>query len=539
MAQDRENRVYIILAVLALALIGFFAYLYNQNDAWKWGENYEESNKNPYGLHIMHELMGVYFPKGKLQKIETSVAKDLPATTAAPTNYVFMGAAPYYDSTDVVRLMAFVKSGNTAMIIAKSLPPEFIDALLKPYRSAEYLDNEAVMKAIEAAENKANTADETNGFSDISPTTPPEVVEYDETDTSQHHDDFVDEDLENVDIDSLIAAREDAGDDGLVIPNNNENDENNEADASEDAENDPSTPNFGKRKYVEPSELILTEKMDTSASLQLKTSGTKPVKYVFHYRKKADEYTWKNIDLSALTNNTAGNVAILGTIEGKKPNFVRIKYGKGVFYLHCTPLAFTNYYLLHETQKNYAEQVLNYLPDGKTWWDEPSKTARFSDDSDAFSPEIAMNYKGPFDFVLSQPSLRWAWYIIWGLVALFLLFRAKRRQRVIPVNEQNVNSSLQFVQNIGRLYFLQNNHKQLGEQKMRFFMHTLRHRFGLPTHLPKAELIPRIVQKTGIAEDNIKTIFSQADYINYAGEISTADLIDFHNALDVFYKKTA
>jgi hypothetical protein len=93
------------------------------------------------------------------------------------------------------------------------------------------------------------------------------------------------------------------------------------------------------------------------------------------------------------------------------------------------------------------------------------------------------------------------------------------------------------VQNIGRLYFLQNNHKQLGEQKMKFFMHTLRHRFALPTHLPKEQLIPRIVQKTGIAEDSIKAIFSQADYINYTGDVKTDDLIDLHNALDVFYQK--
>jgi hypothetical protein len=537
MAQNHdENRVYIILAVLALALVGFFTYLYNQNDAWKWGENYEQDNKNPYGLHIMHTLMSTYFPKGQFKKIETTVAKDLPATTVAPANYVFMGAAPYYDSTDIARLTAFVRNGNTAMIITKSLPNEFISALLKPYRSAEYLDNEAAMKAIKAAEDKA-AAEESNGFSDISPTTPPEIVEYDETDTSEHHEAFVDEDLENVDIDSLIAAREAASDDGLVIPGADDNAENSSADASEDAENDPNTPQWGKRKYVEPSELIFPEKNDTSANLQLKNTKAKPVKYVFHYRKKADDYDWRSINLDALTDNTDGNIAILGTIDGGKPNFVRINYGKGAFYLHCTPLAFTNYYLLHEAQKNYAEQVLNYLPNAKTWWDEPSKTERYSGDSDAFMPELALDYKGPFDFILSQPSLKWAWYMIWGLVALFLVFRAKRRQRIIPVNEPNVNSSLQFVQNIGRLYFLKNNHKQLGEQKMRFFMHTLRHRFGLPTHLPKAELIPRIVQKTGIAEAHISAIFSQADYINYAGEISTDDLIELHNALQIFYQK--
>jgi hypothetical protein len=541
MAQNQnDNRLYALLAVLALALIGFFAYIYNGDEGWKWGESYEQDDKNPYGLYVMRQLMAAYFPKGQLRKIGTTVAKDLPIKTTEPTNYVFMGATPYYDSSDVVRLTAFVRKGNTAMLLTKDLPKQLSDSILKPYRSAAFLSEqarEAAEAKKEAEKLKETIAEGEGGFGEIAPEIEPDGSDrtasntntYPDIDTTKENEEFVDDDVSNVDIDSLIAVREESGDNNIVIEDDNAE--------NEDAENSVVAEEYLTPSAYNRNRLFVTEKTDTTALMSLTNNSGAGTKFIHYFRKKAEPYTWESLNLDLFTDATDGNITVLGKIDNKKPNFIKIKYGAGYFYLHSNPLAFTNYYLVKEDSKNYAEQVLNYLPNGTTWWDEPSKTYRPSNDEDAWHPEIAMDYKGPFDFVLSQPALRWAWYLTWAMVAFFLLFRAKRRQRMIPVNEPNINSSLQFVQNIGRLYFLQNNHKQLGEQKMKFFLHTLRHRFGLPTHLPKEQLIPRIVQKTGIAEDYVKAIFSQADYMQYTGDVKTEDLIDLHNALDVFYKK--
>ena len=168
--QDKQNRtLYIVLAVAALVLIGLFAYLFRNNDATKWGENYAQDNTDPYGLQVFRKLMNTYFAADSLQIIKTTLTKDLPPAPPKPTNYVFVGNAPFYDSTDVVRLTTFVRNGNTALLVAKSLPPQLCDSLLHPYACHE---------------NAAQYDD---------------MYEQDTTD------------IAHIDIDSLIAAREAPG----------------------------------------------------------------------------------------------------------------------------------------------------------------------------------------------------------------------------------------------------------------------------------------------------------------------------------------
>ena len=57
----------------------------------------------------------------------------------------------------------------------------------------------------------------------------------------------------------------------------------------------------------------------------------------------------------------------------------------------------------------------------------------------------------------------------------------KRKQRIIPVLERNENTSFKFISTIGRLYFLQNDHKKLCQQKMKLFYAYIRDRYNINT----------------------------------------------------------
>ncbi len=67
----------------------------------------------------------------------------------------------------------------------------------------------------------------------------------------------------------------------------------------------------------------------------------------------------------------------------------------------------------------------------------------------------------PLRFILSEPSLRSAWRLgIVGLL-LFVLFMAKRRQRIVPVKTALTNTSVAFAKTIGNLYYQEGQPKDL------------------------------------------------------------------------------
>src|SRR5436305_15122600 len=92
----------------------------------------------------------------------------------------------------------------------------------------------------------------------------------------------------------------------------------------------------------------------------------------FIYDWKKDLYSWMVFDESLL-NSSATNVIHLGQVNDRYSNFIAVPYGKGTFYLHSDPIAFTNYQLKDEHHLAYAEKVFSYLQPANIYWDDFSK----------------------------------------------------------------------------------------------------------------------------------------------------------------------
>jgi hypothetical protein len=214
----------------------------------------------------------------------------------------------------------------------------------------------------------------------------------------------------------------------------------------------------------------------------------------------------------------------------------------GAFYLHTTPVVFSNIQLLEKTALDYADRVFSHLEEGAIYWDKSSKvseaTARQLNNNPIPPSERRLSNETPLQYILSQPPLAGAWYTLLGAALLYLLFRAKRRQRIIPVMDQNANTSLEFVRTIGRLYFLQNNHRQLSLQKMKLFKAFVREKYQITLRNEQDEaLIERLVNKSEVPEDIIKNILSMYRNIDSSSFVSENTLIDFHKRIDRFYKQ--
>ncbi|MEY3240257.1 MAG: hypothetical protein RIR11_1695 [Bacteroidota bacterium] len=159
------NRQFYILAALAVLLIFLFYTIGNKNQKprFDWNESgsqqsvYNESNTQPYGSRVFHQILDNYFPNETLTDIKDNIAKTLPQKeTLTNGNYVFIGSGLYLDSMDTQSLLHFVKNGNTALIISKTIPFDLMNLIYydecTKYEGwddyAQYLDTSASMRLL-------------------------------------------------------------------------------------------------------------------------------------------------------------------------------------------------------------------------------------------------------------------------------------------------------------------------------------------------------------------------------------------------------
>lgn len=269
----------------------------------------------------------------------------------------------------------------------------------------------------------------------------------------------------------------------------------------------------------------------------LKSESDLDFKYL--QKGKTTTYNWHYIDSVHFCNEDYSFIQ-LGTLNGEYANFAKIKYGQGEFYFHTNPIAFTNLQLLDEIGLNYANKVFSHLEEGPIYWDTYSRVgeevSRRRNQMQNFETERSLNAEGPLSYVLSQAPLAWAWYLLIGSALLYLFFRAKRKQRIIPVYEGNKNTSLEFISTIGSLYFMQNDHKKLCMQKMKLFLAYIRNRYNIPTKEINDDFVNRLSNKSEISEDRILNILQYFNNIKSSTVVSDTTLQEFHGTLEYFYK---
>lgn len=214
---------------------------------------------------------------------------------------------------------------------------------------------------------------------------------------------------------------------------------------------------------------------------------------------------------------------ILGYQSGKnnkRVNFIKVPYKKGNFYIHLQPNAFTNYQLLKDNHYQYTEKVLSYLPKGTVYWLVKQQ-------------EGVTESQSTLRYILSQPALKYAWYLFLIGMLIFMIFNAKRRQRVIPIVKPLPNTTVDFTKTIGNLYYQEGNHQNLIDKKIIYFLERVRNEYLIDTAVLDENFIKKLHSKTG---KDIKDIEHLVYLINYQKKsyhqsIET-DLIEINKAIE-------
>jgi len=266
----------------------------------------------------------------------------------------------------------------------------------------------------------------------------------------------------------------------------------------------------------------------------LSVTDRKQTRYTFRQENGTAEYFWAYFS----RENRCDGLPLfeeLGYLNEIFPNYVRIPYGEGHFFLHTTPLAFTNYFLIEESCLAYAEKVLSFVHPGQLYWDEWTRSSESRGNNRNPSNNTDPYTISPIRYLLSHPALAWAWYILLSLGILFLIFRSKRTQRIIPLMAPPANSSLEFITTIGNLYYFQGDHKQIALLSMQSLVRFIRNRYRLPVKDTLEGLEEYIALKSGVPAALLYQIGHNYTHIETQAQLSAGELMSFHRLLENFY----
>ena len=241
----------------------------------------------------------------------------------------------------------------------------------------------------------------------------------------------------------------------------------------------------------------------------------------FSYPGKSMDNNFSSVDTS-ITN-------ILGKNATGDINYVKITYESGgSISIHLAPMAFTNFFLLHDDNKQYYDNALSHLPNDvdEVKWDDYFRN-RTANKKEGFSKP------SPF---LNDDILKWAFWLTVILFGIIYLFESKRKQSIVPVIPPVKNASLDFVKTIGRLYFQRKDNKNLALKMSAHFLDYVRNRYNLPTSVLNEEFENKLAYKSDYDRTAIRDIVYSIKTLPDQLSLTDEELLIFNDKLENFIK---
>lgn len=205
-------------------------------------------------------------------------------------------------------------------------------------------------------------------------------------------------------------------------------------------------------------------------------------------------------------------------------NFIKTTWGRGNFYIHLQPAVFTNYQLLKKDNKKYAEAAMSYLGDDTIYFDSRNKTR-------------SIESRSSLRYILSQPALRWAWYMVLISILIFMIFNAKRKQRIVKVIKPLKNTTVDFTKTIGNLYYETKDHNNLIDKKITYFLEYIRRVYYLDTQILDDKFVKNLSLKSGKDQEDIKKLINQIANLRAKSNCTENDLLQLNKAIEEFYNE--
>ena len=139
--------------------------------------------------------------------------------------------------------------------------------------------------------------------------------------------------------------------------------------------------------------------------------------------------------------------------------------------------------------------------------------------------------------IFRYPALRMTWLLfIYGML-LYLVFNARRHQRVVPVVKPLKNTTVEFVQTIGNLYFQEGSTPNILGKKIIYFLDRIRHTYYLDTSRLDDSFALKLQNKSGKDKVLINAILSDIRDFQKLKTAIPGDLIRLNNLIEEFWNE--
>ncbi|WP_281540723.1 DUF4350 domain-containing protein [Maribacter aestuarii] len=212
-------------------------------------------------------------------------------------------------------------------------------------------------------------------------------------------------------------------------------------------------------------------------------------------------------------------------IDKSNINIITQPFGKGKVILSTFPEAFTNYFILKDSNKDYTTGILSYLDDSKNIYiDNHYKSGK------SF-------YTSPMYLFLNTKELKWAYYTALIGVLIYIVFEGKRKQRAVPVVVPLQNQTLAFTRTISDMYFEKGDQKSIVEHKINYFLDGLRSEFYLGNIVKEDDFYTHLAARSGQSFESVKSLFNYMEQLRNKEQVTDSELIKLNTLIQKFKAK--
>lgn len=133
--------------------------------------------------------------------------------------------------------------------------------------------------------------------------------------------------------------------------------------------------------------------------------------------------------------------------------------------------------------------------------------------------------------LFKYPMLKIAILLCILALTLYVLFNGKRKLEPIPVIEPITNTSIDFANSVGELYFNNKDNKNLAEKIINQYLEGIRSKYNMPTHTFDDNFFNKLSVKTNTPLATIKNIFTEIKHVQQNDFITDPQLQNLYNQI--------
>ena len=132
--------------------------------------------------------------------------------------------------------------------------------------------------------------------------------------------------------------------------------------------------------------------------------------------------------------------------------------------------------------------------------------------------------------------MAWAFWLLLLLLALYILFGGKRRQRIVDTIPPNTNTTVAFTETVGHLYLQKKDNRNIADKIIMYFQEYIRKKYFLNTSQVNDGFITTLSRKSNTPQADTEALFALILEVQQSAQISDVQLLLLNQHIENFYK---